>query len=65
MFLGAALGGVITYLILLFLIPNETERILIFIVFFALISSQIGMIFGGPLLVRLHERWKENRISKT
>ena len=63
--LGAAAGGLLTYLIILFLIPERQDQAFIFIVVFALITSQLGMLLGQYFTIRhLEKRDKAQQVSE-
>lgn len=55
---GFFMGGVLAYLIAFFITPKGQDPSLMFIISFALITSQLGMILGPYFVIRMFERKK-------
>ncbi len=53
------MGSVLAYLIAFFITPKGQDSSLMFIIIFALITSQLGMILGPYLAIRMFERKKD------
>jgi MFS family permease len=57
-FLGFIAGGILAYPIALLITPKGQDAAFAFVFIFALITSQLGMILGPCLAMRILERRK-------
>jgi len=58
--IGLLLGGAASYIISLLITPEGQETTLIFIIIFALVTSQIGLILGPYIAIPIlnNTRWR-------